>query len=63
MPLIIQIVVTLVIVGLCLWVIEQIPMDATIARLVRVVVIVFVIVWLLYLLTGMLGGGHPLFIR
>jgi hypothetical protein len=40
--LLLQVVIALVIVGLVLWVISQIPMDPTIARIVRVVVIVFV---------------------
>ena len=56
----IQIVVALVIVGLVLWVVSQIPMDPTIARIIRVVVIVFVVVWLLYVLMGLFaGGGFP----
>ena len=50
--MLIQIVVALVIVGLVLWVVQQIPMDAVIARIIRVVVIVFVVLWLLSLFTG-----------
>ena len=38
----ISLVVWLVIAGLILWIIGQIPMDATIAKIIRVVVIVFV---------------------
>ena len=36
MPLL-QIIIALCIVGLVLWVVQQIPMDATIARIIRVV--------------------------
>jgi hypothetical protein len=54
--LLLQVIIGLVIVGLVLWVVSQIPMDPTIARIIRVVVIVFVSVWLLYLLIGLLGG-------
>jgi hypothetical protein len=54
--LFLQVIIGLVIVGLVLWVVSQIPMDPTIARIIRVVVIVFVSVWLLYLLIGLLGG-------
>jgi hypothetical protein len=57
----IQVVVVLIIVGLILWVITQIPMDATIARIIRVVVIVCVCIWLLYVLLGV-TGSHP-FVR
>ena len=52
----IQIIVALVIVGLVLWVVAQIPMDAAIARIIRVVVIAFVVIWLLYVVLG----GPPL---
>jgi bacteriorhodopsin len=58
----IQIVIVLVIAGLLLWAVTQIPMDPTIARILRVVVIVFVVLWLLYVLVGMLpegGGFYP----
>ncbi len=60
MPLLIQVVIGLAIVGLLLWVLQQIPMDATIARIIRVVVIVAVCLWLLYLLASLFGSG-PLF--
>jgi hypothetical protein len=53
----IQIIVVLILVGLALWIVQQIPMDPTIARIVRVVIIVFVAIWLLYLLVGVLPGS------
>ena len=52
-----QIIIALVIVGLILWVIQQIPMDPAIAKVIRVVVIVFVAIWLLYIVVGLLGGA------
>jgi hypothetical protein len=58
MPWLIQIIVALVIVGLILWVIEQIPMDATIARIIRVVVIVAVALWLIMLLLSIAGSPN-----
>jgi low temperature requirement protein LtrA len=61
MPFLIQIIVALCIVGLFLWVVGQIPMDATIARIIRVVVIVAVCLWLLNILFGLSGGGGYLF--
>lgn len=43
----ISLLITLLIVGLILWVVETlIPMDATIKRLIQVVVAVAVIIWL-----------------
>jgi hypothetical protein len=61
LPFLIQIVIVLVIVGLLLWVVTQLPIDAAIARIIRVVVIVCVCIWLLYLLAGFAGGipTHP----
>jgi low temperature requirement protein LtrA len=52
---IITILITLVIVGLVLWLVEQIPMDATIARIIRVVVIVLVVLWLISLFVPQFG--------
>jgi hypothetical protein len=54
----IQIVIVLIVAGLILWVITQIPMDAAIARIIRVVVIVAVCIWLLYLLAGVALVPH-----
>lgn len=61
--LLIQVLIGLVIVGLVLWAITQIPMDPAIQRIIRVVVIVFVVIWLLYALIGMTGTGPPLWHR
>jgi hypothetical protein len=48
MPLI-TLVVTLVVVGLILWLINNyIPMDGTIKKILNVVVVIFVILWLLF---------------
>lgn len=55
MPLI-HVVVILAIVGLLLWGLGQFPIDATIAKIIRVVVIVAVCLWLLDLVFG-LGLG------
>ena len=53
----IQVLVVLIIVGLILWAVSQIPMDPVIARIIRVVVVVFVCLWLVYLLAGSFGGS------
>jgi hypothetical protein len=49
-----QLIIVLVIAGLILWAIGQIPMDPTISRIIRVVVIVCVCIWLIYFLVGAL---------
>ena len=57
----VQIIIVLIVVGLLLWIVQQIPMDATIARIIRVVVIVAVCLWLISLLLGYLPatGTYP----
>jgi hypothetical protein len=52
-----ELVIVLVVVGLLLWILQQIPMDPTFARIVRVVIIVAVCIWLIYFLVGLLPGG------
>lgn len=53
----IEILIVLVVIGLAMWILQQIPMDPTIARIIRVVLIVFVALWLLYILVGFLPSG------
>jgi hypothetical protein len=53
----IQIVIVLLIAGLILWAVSQFPIDATIARIIRVVIILVVCIWLIYWLAGLLPAG------
>jgi hypothetical protein len=59
-PALISIIVTLIVVGLLLYLIGLIPMDGTIKQIIRVVVIIAVIIWLLesFGLLGPIGHGH-----
>ncbi len=51
-----SIVITLIIVGVLLWLVNAyIPMDAKIKKILNIVVVICVIVWLLYAF-GILGG-------
>ena len=45
--MIIQIIVILIIVGAVLYVLPQIPIDATIKLIIKVIIIVAVVIWLL----------------
>jgi hypothetical protein len=62
--MLIQLVVALIVLGLLLWVVSQIPMDPTIARIIHVVIIVVAVLYLLEVFTGVFGGmalmGPPL---
>jgi hypothetical protein len=59
-PVLISVIVTLIVVGLLLYLIGLIPMDGTIKQIIRVVVIIAVIIWLLqtFGLLGSLGLHH-----
>lgn len=57
---IIYVLIILAVVGLCLYLVGLIPMDATILRVIRVVVIFIVVVWLLLkVILPMLGMPAP----
>jgi hypothetical protein len=56
MESLVSLVIALIIVGVCLYLIELLPMDATIKTIIRVIIILVVILWLL----GMLVGYAPL---
>lgn len=47
MSLLITIVVVLIVVGLLLWALQQLPIDPTIVVIIRVLVIVFALLWVL----------------
>lgn len=53
---IIGIIVAIVLAGLLVWVVEQLPIDVTFKRIARVVVIVALILWLLSAF-GLLSGS------
>jgi hypothetical protein len=65
MPGLVSIIITLIVVGLLLYLIGMIPMDGTIKQIIRVVVLIFVIVWLLqsFGVLGSLGVGHAHVLR
>jgi preprotein translocase subunit SecE len=50
----IGVIVTLIVVGLLLWGVDQIvPMDPSIRRIIRVVVIIAVVLWLISIFFGL----------
>lgn len=53
---ILTVVLVLIVVGVLLWLVSMIPMDATIHLVIRVVVIIAVVIWLL----GVFGLLAPL---
>jgi hypothetical protein len=61
-PALISVIVTLIVIGLLLYLIGLIPMDGTIKQIIRVVVIIAVIIWLLqtFNLLGPLGFHHAI---
>jgi len=56
--MLISLVVVLIVLGLVLWGVQQLPLDATIKRLIYVVVIIFAVLYLLKAF-GLLSGTVP----
>jgi len=54
-----ELLVALVILGLILWVVSQLPIDATIKRIIHVVAVVIAVLWCLQTL-GLWTGFPPL---
>jgi hypothetical protein len=55
------IIAVLVVAGLALWFLGQIPaIDATMKQLIRAVIIIFAVIFCLYELFGMFSGGMHL---
>jgi hypothetical protein len=48
----IELVVILIVVGMLLWLVTQLPLDPTIQNIIRGVVILVVVLWLLRLFVG-----------
>ena len=62
MPLI-SIVVTLIVVGVLLWLVNTyIPMDAKIKQILNAVVVIVIVIWLLQVF-GIIGSMHEIGIR
>ncbi len=59
-PGLISIIVTLVVIGLVLYLIDLIPMDGTIKQIIRLIIIIAVVVWLLEAF-GLIGSLNGLF--
>jgi hypothetical protein len=63
---IVGIIITLVVIGLLLYLVELIPMDRTIKQIIRIIVIIGVVLWLLqaFGLIGSISGLlHPAPVR
>jgi hypothetical protein len=57
---IVGIIVTLVVIGLLLYLVDLIPMDRAIKQIIRVIVIIGVVIWLLQAF-GLIGSINGLF--
>ena len=57
--MLITLIITLVVIGLLIWLVDMLPIDAQIKLIIRVISIVAAIIWLLQILLG--GGTLPLF--
>jgi len=57
---IVGIIITLVVIGLLLYLVDLIPMDRAIKQIIRVIVIIGVVIWLLQAF-GLIGSINGLF--
>jgi hypothetical protein len=55
LTLLLQVVVVLVVVGLILWALAQLPIDPAIAKIIRVFIIVIVCIFLIVMLCRLIG--------
>jgi len=55
MDALIYLVAAIVICGVLLWGMEQLPMDATLKQVARVLVIVILVIYAVYVVLGMVG--------
>ncbi len=53
----IEILITLIVVGLIFWILQQVPIPEPLGRIIRGVLIVVVAIWLMYILAGLLPAG------
>jgi hypothetical protein len=63
--ILLEVILVLLVVGVLLWGLSQIPaIDPAIRQIIRVVIIVIVAIWLIYLLFGLIGTSPgPMFPR
>lgn len=54
----ISLVIFLIVVGLLLWLVSLLPIDATIQKIIHVVVIICVVLYILQLFVGPMGDIH-----
>lgn len=63
MEFLIQAILVLVVIGVVLWLINFLPIDATIKQIITGLIIILVVIWLLLSLLGVAGGGGLSFPR
>lgn len=58
LQLLLYLVIAAIILGLVIWLIQQIPGVAPFANIIRVVAICIFVIYVIYVLMQLLGGGH-----
>ena len=59
LTILLQLVIAAIICGVILYLIGLIPGVAPFAQAIRVVIIAFFVIWLIYLIYSMVVAGHP----
>ena len=55
----VEIIILLIVIGLLLWLVNILPIDAQIKQIIKVIVVVVIVIWLLYLLVGLMPAHPP----
>lgn len=62
-PLLVNILIILIVVGLLYWIVTQLPLPPPVKQIATVVVVVICVLWLVYLLLPLAGTAPHLQIR
>jgi len=57
----INLVIALVVVGILLWALSQFSIDPFISKVIRVIIVVVVSLWAVFVIAGMFGYNGPIF--
>lgn len=63
LELMLTLVIGLIIISLLYWIVTQLPLPDPLGRILPMVIIVLGVVWLIYVLMGLMGSGGSLRLR
>lgn len=61
--LLLQLIILAIVLGLIIWLANQIPFVAPFAHIIQVVAVCIFVIYIIWILIGFVGGGHPVLPR